>query len=175
MLVARSTPATEVLAFGVFAEDDEVDGRNAQGRQVGVEQLYRTEIDVEIELESQTQEDVAGMFVARHPRIAECAEEDGIDVVAQMVKGGVGERLSRLEIVIRGIGKSLPRESERVLGGDSVQNGDCRLDDLGSDPIARDHRNTMGLQRPVIRSPSASRTRGSRPSRRRPDCRTRDT
>src|SRR6266487_4451180 len=72
VLVARGTPATEVLAFGVFAEDDEVDGRNAQGRQVGVEQLYRTEIDVEIELESQTQEDVAGMFVARHSRIAEC-------------------------------------------------------------------------------------------------------
>src|SRR5436309_2369587 len=52
MLVTRRATAAEVLALGILPENDEVDRpRVAQRREVGMQQLYRTETDVQIQLE----------------------------------------------------------------------------------------------------------------------------
>src|SRR5439155_15296066 len=112
----------EVLSLRVLAEDDEVDRAGiAQRRQVRMQQLHRPEIDVQIELESQTQENVAGMLIAGDARIAEGAEEDRIDVVAQMTKTGFRQRLFRFEVMVGGIRKVFPVQRESVLGRDAIE------------------------------------------------------
>jgi hypothetical protein len=63
-------------------------------------ELNRSEIHVQIEFEPQTQEDVARVFVAGYSRITKGAQEDRIDIVAQMRECRVGKRLFALEVVI---------------------------------------------------------------------------
>src|SRR5439155_186626 len=83
-------PASEILAFRVFAEDDAIDcARIPQRCEIGMQQLDGTEIDVQIQLEPQTQQDVPRVLIAGQARITQRTEEDCIDVVAQMVKCGV--------------------------------------------------------------------------------------
>ena len=50
-----------------------------------VEQLHRPVVDVEIELEARAEQDVARVAVVGHARIAERADEDRVEVVAQHV------------------------------------------------------------------------------------------
>ena len=112
-----------------------------------MQQLHRPEIDVQIELESQTQENVAGMLIAGDARIAEGAEEDRIDVVAQMTKTGFRQRLVRFEVMVGGIWKVFPVQRESVLGRDAIEYRDRGFDHLGPDTISGDNRD---LGRPAV-------------------------
>src|SRR5438132_1660796 len=102
------------------------------------------EVDVEVEPESQAQQDVACVLVPRNAGIAERAQEDGVHVVAQMAERGLRERLPRLEIVSGGVRQSFEVQAEAVLGGRAIQHRDRRLDDLGSDAVPRDDRDCGG-------------------------------
>jgi hypothetical protein len=62
-----------------------------------VEELNRSKVDVQVQTEPQPQQDVAGMLVARHPRVAKSAEEDGVHIVAEVAEGVVGEGFLGLE------------------------------------------------------------------------------
>src|SRR5881396_1596979 len=71
-----------VDSLRVLPEDREVDHlARPQRGQVGMQQTHRPEVDVEVQLEPQTEQDVTGVFVTRHSGIADRAEEDGVDVV----------------------------------------------------------------------------------------------
>ena len=96
------------------------------------------EVDVEVEPESQAQQDVACVLVPRNAGIAERAQEDGVHVVAQMAERRLRERLPRLEIVSGGVRQPFEVQAEAVLGGRAIQHRDRRLDDLGSDAVPRD-------------------------------------
>src|SRR5205823_12746554 len=94
--------AAEILAFGVFAENDEIDGRLGQTQrgEIGSEELHRPEIHIEIESKSETQKNVARVLVARHARIAKCPEKDRVDVIAQMPERVLGQSFFCVQIVI---------------------------------------------------------------------------
>src|SRR2546428_575084 len=96
------------------------------------------EVDVEVEPESQAQQDVACVLVPRNAWIAERAQKDGVHVVAQMAERRLRERLPRLEIVSGGVRQPFEVQAEAVLGGRAIQHRDRRLDDLGSDAVPRD-------------------------------------
>src|SRR5947208_16747618 len=94
------------------------------------------EVDVEVEPESQAQQDVACVLVPRNAWIAERAQEDGVHVVAQMVERRLRERLPRLAIVSGGVRKRLEAQAEAVLGGRATQQRDRRLDDRASASVS---------------------------------------
>ena len=76
----------DVDALGVLAEHDEVDVGAAAALQRAepvVEQLHRPVVDVEIELEAGAEQDVAGVAVVGHARVAERADEHRVELVAQ--------------------------------------------------------------------------------------------
>ncbi len=138
-LVAGDTSPAEVDAFGILAEDDEVDrpGRPQRG-QVGVQQLHRAEIDVQIEPEPKPQQDVARVLVAGNARVAESAEPNRVHVVAQVGERVVGQGLARLEIVIGGVRQALEGEGEAVPGRRPLERRDGGVDHLGANAVARD-------------------------------------
>src|SRR5207237_8409144 len=95
-------PPAEVHPFRVLAEDHEVDtaAMAPQGGEVGMEQRYRTKVDVEIEAEPESQQDVPGVLVARYPGVSDGAQPGGVRVVAPAVERPVRERFLRLEVVV---------------------------------------------------------------------------
>ena len=80
----------DVEAFGVFAEDDELDvvgGDVAERGVARVEKFGGAGVDEEIEFEAKAEEDVGGVLVGGDAWIAEGAEEDGVEFVAQHFDG----------------------------------------------------------------------------------------
>src|SRR3954470_7952774 len=76
----------DVEALGILAEHDEVDRLRRlplQRAQSFVEQLHWTVVDVEIEFEPRAEQDVTRVPVVGNPRIAERADEDRVELVAQ--------------------------------------------------------------------------------------------
>src|SRR5205814_10036719 len=93
VVVPGDTAAAEVDALRVLAENDEVDATivAAQRCEIGVEQPYRAEIDVQVELEAQAEQNVPGMLVSGDSRVADRPEEDRVYVVAQVAEGRLRE------------------------------------------------------------------------------------
>ncbi len=80
----------DVEAFGVFAEDDEADvvgGDVAERGVARMEEFGGAGVDEEIELEAQAEEDVGGVLIGGDAGIAEGAEEDSVEFVAQHFNG----------------------------------------------------------------------------------------
>ena len=61
------------------------DPATLQRAQTIVEQPHRPVVHVQIELEAGAEQDVAGMPVVGHARIAERADEDGVELAEQRV------------------------------------------------------------------------------------------
>src|SRR5689334_24684349 len=78
-------------------------------------QLHRPEVDVQVEPESQAQQDVTRVLVAGDSGVADRAQEDCIDVVPEMFERGLGERLLGAEVMIGTVGESLEVEGEAML------------------------------------------------------------
>lgn len=79
------------------------------------------------------------MTVIGNPRIAEGAEEDGVDVVAEVEEAGFGERFTGRDIVIGGPGEGLEPEVGTLTLSGGGDDGKCGLDDLGPDAVAWDN------------------------------------
>ena len=120
-----------------------------------MEQLHRTKVDVQIELEPESQQNVAGVLVPRHSGVAKGAEEDRIDAVPEPVKGRVGQRFPRLEIMIRGVRQAFPLDREAVLSGHAIENRDRSLDDFRPDAVTRDDRDRELLHSNPVGRPHA--------------------
>src|SRR3989442_15694651 len=98
-----------------------------------MQQLHGPKIHIQIELESQTEQNLARMLVPRNTRIAERAQQDRVDIVAEMLESVVRERLFCLQIVFSGIRQAFPLHSKTMLRGGSVENRHGRCDDLRYD------------------------------------------
>jgi len=75
-----------------------------------MEELYRSKIDVQIKLETQSEQNVARVLVAWNAWVPERAQKDSIHVITQMLKRSVGERFSSFQKMIGGIGQAFPRQ-----------------------------------------------------------------
>ena len=131
----------DVDAFGVFAEDHEVEipgGAIAERGEAVVEKFGGAGVDIEIELEAEAEEDVRGMLVGGDTGIAESAEEDGVEFVAEEFDGAFGEGDFLAEIFV-GAPIELD-EFERAIafggGGLDELNGDGS--DFFADAVTRD-------------------------------------
>ena len=155
VVVPGDAAAAEVDALRVLAKNDEVDATivTAQRCEFGVEQPYRAEIDVQVELEAQAEQNIPGMLVPGDSRVADRPEEDRVYVVAQVAERRLRERLARREVVIGAVGKALEVESEAVLRGGLLDRPERRRDDLGADAVSRDHGDAMVVfhSKPVAR------------------------
>ena len=104
----------DVDALGVLAEDDEVDvgwTTVLQGAQALVQEPHRAEIDVQVELESYPEEDVARVPHVGDARIAERADENRVEIVAQH-RVAVGRQADPgLEVMTGAVGQQLEVEA----------------------------------------------------------------
>src|SRR5204862_8318483 len=104
VLRVRLEPAADahIQPFGGYAEDGKIHVRgrpSLQRTQPIVEQADRPVVGVEIELEADAEENVPGVTVVRHARIAERADEDGIELVPQPGIPVAWNRLAGLQVV----------------------------------------------------------------------------
>jgi hypothetical protein len=141
VLLAADAPPAEIDPFGVLAEDREVDPPAVapERREVGMEQCHRTKVDVQIEPEPESQQDVARVLVARHAGVPDRAQQNGVRVVAEMAERLVWERFPGLEVVIGAVWQTLELEGDSVLRGGPLDRAEGCIDDLGADPISGDH------------------------------------
>src|SRR5438477_8334494 len=154
VLVTGNAPPAEVHPFRVLAEDHEVDtaAMAPQGGEVGMEQRYRTKVDVEIEAEPESEQDVPCVLVARYPRVADRAQQDGVRVVAQAVERLVWERLLGLEVVVGTVRQTLELEGNAVLRGGPLDGAEGRLGAVGPDAVPGDHGDSAASHsKPVAR------------------------
>src|SRR5207249_3293711 len=117
VLIAADAPPAEIHPFGVLAEDHEVDlpALAPQWGEVGMEQRHGTKVDVQIEPEPESQQDVPRVLVARYSRVPDGTEQDGVRVVAQMVERLLRERFPGPEVVIGAVRQPLELEGDTVL------------------------------------------------------------
>ena len=132
----------DVRALGVLTEDrhvDLVDRLPLERAETLVVELDRAEVDVEVEPEADAQQDVRGVLHVRHPRVAEGADEDRREVVAQVFERAVGQRLAGLEVVIGTPRKvdGLDRQLEGLGGGLEHLHG--LGGDVDTDAVTGDH------------------------------------
>ena len=102
----------DVDAFGVLAEHHEVHVVRAaalERTQPLVEQLHRTVVDVEVQLEASAEEDLARVPVVGHARIAERADQDGVELPQQVVAVR-RQRLAGRDVVVGAPGQVLELE-----------------------------------------------------------------
>src|SRR5207237_3923622 len=131
--------------------------------EVGMEQRYGTKVDVEIEAEPESQQDVPCVLVARYPRVADRAQQDGVRVVAQVVERLVWERFLGFEVVVGTVRQTLELEGDAVLRGCPLDGAGGRVDDFGPDSIPGDHGDSAAShskpvprpQRPQSRQPTS--------------------
>ena len=117
-----------------------------------MEQRYGTKVDVEIEAEPESQQDVPCVLVARYPRVSDRAQQDGVRVVAQVVERLVWERLLGLEVVVGTVRQTLELEGDAVLRGGPLDGAEGRVDDFGPDSIPGDHGDSAASHsKPVAR------------------------
>ena len=93
----------DVEPLGVLAKDDQADvafGAVAKRGQTIVEQFHRPGVDVEIELEAQAQQNVGGVLIDGHARVAQRAEEDGVEFIAKHFDGAGGQRDAFPEVLV---------------------------------------------------------------------------
>ena len=135
----------DVEALGVLAEHDEVDVLRPavlQRAQPLVEQPDRPVVDVEIELEARAEQDVARVPVVGHARIAERADEDRVELVAQHRVAVGRHRDAGLEEVVGAPRQRLELERSARTAADRAQHLDRFGGDFLADAVAGDDRNT---------------------------------
>ncbi len=126
-----------VNAFGVFAKHDEVDvfGLDSfQWTERGIEQAHGAHVGVEIHLEAHAQQDFFGVNVGLHARIAECADQDRVEIAAEH-----GEAVGRNGGLVAQIAVGAPVEIGELHGRARGLNHVYRLrNHFLADAVARD-------------------------------------
>ena len=121
----------DVQPFRVLAEHDEVHVRHRpalQGAEPLVEQLDGPVVDVEIELEARAEKNVAGVPVVGNARVAQRADEDGVELVPQHRVAVRWNRDAGLQEIVRA-----PRERLEIEPApEHVRHGAHGLDRLRS-------------------------------------------
>jgi hypothetical protein len=131
-----------VEPLGVLAKDDEVHGGGRlpfQRAEPLVEQLHRPVVDVEIELEARAEQDVARMAVVGHARIAERADEDRVELVAQHRIAVRRHRDAGLQVVLGAPRQHLEIEARAEHFFDCSQHFHRFRGRFHADSIAGDH------------------------------------
>src|SRR3970040_2095969 len=135
---------THVEPLGVFTENNEVNVAlvaASQGRQAFVEEFDRAKIDVEIELETHSEEDISGVLHGRDARVAEGADKDGITFPAQCLKGAGGEADAVAKITLRSPIKMNQLEVLAANPRHRFENLDRFSRDVHADAVSGDNRN----------------------------------
>ena len=135
----------DVRALGVLAKHDEVHiGRRLplQRAQPLVKQCHRTMVDVEIQLEAGAQQNVAGVAVVRHARVAQRADEDRVELVAQHGIAVGRNRDAGGQIVIGAPGQRFEHDLTPEHVADRAKHFDGFGRDIHSDPVTRDDGDT---------------------------------
>ena len=86
---------TGVKSFGILAKNDEANvvfAAIAQRSQRCVEQLHGPRVHVEIELGAQAEQNIGGVAIRRHARIAHSAEKNGVEIAPEHFHGAGGKR-----------------------------------------------------------------------------------
>jgi hypothetical protein len=120
---------TNIEAFGVFAEDHEIDVGGAAIAERGealVEELGGAGVNVEVELEAEAEEDVGGVLVGGDAWVAEGSKEDGVEFIAKHFHRARGEGDFLAKIFV-----GAPVEVDEFDG--AIAFGGGGLDDLNGD------------------------------------------
>ena len=145
ILGARLEPPADVHvdAFRVFAEDDEVHivwAALLERTQPLVEESDGTLIHVQIELKADAEEDVARVAHVGNARIAERADVDRVELVAQPRVAVRRQADARLQIIVGAVRQHL----EIQLASEHLAHRTNHLHGLGghvdADAVARNHR-----------------------------------
>src|SRR6185312_10493024 len=165
VLGARLEAAADahVEPFRVLAEDDEVHVlRTAafQRTQALVEQLDGPVVDVEVQLEARAEQDVAGVAIVGHARIAERADEDRVEA-AQCVVAVLRDGDARLQEVIGAPRQMLEFElpAEHLAG--ARQHLHRFRGDFFSDSITRNYRDSHVCILQCAWGPTPTRSRSA--------------
>ena len=107
-----------------------------------MQQSARPEVDVQVEPEPQAQENVPGVFVVGHPRVAHRAEEDRVYIVLEVRERGIGQGFAGLEVVVGAVGQPFPRDGRALGFRRQLDRGNRGLDHLRPDPVSPNDRNS---------------------------------
>ena len=132
-----------VHAFGVLAKDHEIDVFGPavlQRTQPLVEQPHGPVIHVEIELEARAQQDVARVTHVGDPRIAERADVDGVELIAQHRVAVRREADAGLQEIVRAVRQHLEVEGAAEHAPDRADHLDRFRRDVNANPVAGNHR-----------------------------------
>ena len=140
-----------VQTLGVLAEDDEVDVTRRpplQRRETVGEETDGALVDVQIEPEPQTEQDVGRVPVVRDPGVAQGPQQDGV-IAAQRVEGRVGKGLAGLEEVVGPVREGVEIQLHPADLRCDAQAFDSLAGHLDPDTVARDDRDAAH----AVRSP----------------------
>ena len=113
-----------------------------------VEQPDRAVVHVEVELEPGAEQDVARVPIVGHARIAERADEDGVELVAQHAVAVGGQRLAGRQVVIGAPGKRL--EVERVTAARATASSTLTASAVTSLPMPSPGMTAMRSNQPIL-------------------------
>jgi hypothetical protein len=133
----------EIGALGVFTVDDEVDVLRSVPleRRQGVRKApHRPVVDVEVQPEAQAEENLLGMPVVGHARVAEGAREDRVEVPLEKPERRLGNRLARREKMVRSPGKRGQGALDGPTGPQRLQHSHGLAGRLHADAVAGDDR-----------------------------------
>jgi hypothetical protein len=135
-----------VEPFRVLPEDHEVHVlglRPLERAELLVEEPHGPVVHVEVELEAHPEEDVGGVPIVGHPRVAHRSEEDRAEALAEELEAARRKRLARLQVALR---SPVERGHADLAAGGVRHRGEraYRLrDDLDADPVAGDDRDAQ--------------------------------
>ncbi len=132
---------TDVAVLGVLPAHDEVDLLRAlplEGGEGLGEAADGAEVHVEVETEAEGSHHGALDQADWKPRVSDGAKVDGV-LLAVLVQGAFRHEDLRLEVVVRGPWVVGERKGEAVEGGRGAKDLEAFREDLGADPVARDH------------------------------------
>src|SRR5581483_6902077 len=141
--------------FGVLTKHHKVNSATAilERREIGMQQPYGTEIDVEIEPKPEPQENVARVLVPRNARVAHGTQKNRVYVITQVPECGFGKRFSGSQIVVGAERQALPLEYKRVYRRHALEDRHCGCDDFRADAVTANHRNAIALHSKPVERP----------------------
>ena len=134
----------DVDALGVFAHHDEINvlGLDAfQRTERRVQQTHRAHVGVQVHLEAHAQQDFLGMNIRGHARIAERAQQDGVEIAFQH-----GEAVRRDGDAVRQVAIGAPVEMGHLdVGARGLDDFHGLGDDFRADAVSGNDGDTLLL------------------------------
>ena len=149
------TAHAHVQAFGVFAEHHEIHVRFGfvlEWTELAVGEFHRSVVDVQIELEAQAQQDVAGVRHVRHARIAQRADVHGVVILAKIRHLLLGHGGAVPQVPLGAVIKVFDVQREILYLFEAFQDFHGFARHVDADAVAGNDRDFLG-SRHVCRSP----------------------